>query len=79
MNKFELPFKKENIRIILIGLAINILGYLLMIGGGTDDPKVFNEAELFSHMRITVAPLLIVVGFVVILWGIMKKPKQTEE
>lgn len=76
MNNFELPFKKENIRIILIGLVVNIIGYLLMIGGGSEDPNQFDAKELFSHTRITLAPLLIVTGFVIILWGIMKKAKK---
>jgi hypothetical protein len=76
MNNFELPFKKENIRIILIGLVVNIIGYLLMIGGGSEDPNQFDANELFSHTRITIAPLLIVTGFVIILWGIMKKAKK---
>ena len=64
---------------ILIGLAINVLGYLLMIGGGSDNPNEFNEAELFSTIRITVAPILIVAGFVVIILGIMRKPKPSAE
>jgi Protein of unknown function (DUF3098) len=76
MNNFELPFRKENIRIILIGLVVNIIGYLLMIGGGSEDPNKFDAKELFSHTRITIAPLLIVTGFVIILWGIMKKSKK---
>lgn len=79
MSKFDFPVKKNNLRIILIGLAINVLGYLLMIGGGSDNPNEFNEAELFSTIRITVAPILIVAGFVVIILGIMRKPKPTAE
>jgi uncharacterized membrane protein len=79
MSKFDFPVKKDNLRIILIGLAINVLGYLLMIGGGSDNPNEFNEAELFSTIRITVAPILIVAGFVVIILGIMRKPKPTAE
>jgi uncharacterized membrane protein len=79
MSKFDFPVKKDNLRLILIGLAINVLGYLLMIGGGSDNPNEFNEAELFSTIRITVAPILIVAGFVVIILGIMRKPKPTAE
>lgn len=75
MSKFDFPVKKENLRFILIGLAINVLGYLLMIGGGSDNPNVFNEEALFSSVRITLAPILIVAGFVVIILGIMRKPK----
>jgi hypothetical protein len=77
MSNFDFPVKKENLRFILIGLAINVLGYLLMIGGGANNPNEFNETELFSTVRITIAPILIVAGFVVILFGIMRKPKST--
>jgi hypothetical protein len=76
-NKFDFPIKKENLRIIFIGLAINIIGYLLMIGGGSDTPAEFHEKELFSTVRITVAPILIVAGFVVMIYGIMKKSKNS--
>jgi uncharacterized membrane protein len=78
MNKFDFPVKKDNMRFILIGLAINILGFILMIGGGSDDPKKFDGAELFSHMRITVAPILVTIGYAVIFYGIMKKPSGTK-
>lgn len=76
-NKFDFPIRKENLRIIFIGLAINIIGYLLMIGGGADSPNEFHEAELFSSVRITVAPILIIAGFVVMIYGIMKKAKNS--
>ena len=49
-----------------------------MIGGGTSDPNKFNGAELFSNTRITLAPLLIVVGYIIIIFSIMKKGKPTE-
>ncbi|MNJ83915.1 hypothetical protein D3C87_13460 [compost metagenome] len=75
-NKFDFPIRKENLRIIFIGLAINILGYILMIGGGSDNPNEFHEAELFSSVRITLSPILIVAGFIVMIYGIMKKAKK---
>lgn len=68
-------FSAKNYRWLLIGLAINVLGFILMIGGATEDPSKFNEGELFSPMRITIAPMLIVAGYVVIMYSIMKKPK----
>ena len=77
MNKFDFPVKKDNMRFILIGLAINILGFILMIGGGSDDPKKFDGNELFSHTRLTIAPILVVLGYAVIFYGIMKKPSGT--
>ncbi len=76
-NKFDFPIKKDNLRIILIGLAINILGYFLMIGGGSDNPNEFREQELFSTVRITVSPILILLGFGIMIYGIMKKSKNT--
>jgi hypothetical protein len=72
-------FQKENYKILLIGLAINIFGFILMIGGATEDPNVFNEDELFSSTRITISPFLILLGYIVILYAIMKKPKTSEE
>ncbi|AEA42927.1 DUF3098 domain-containing protein [Fluviicola taffensis] len=76
-NKFDFPIKKENLRIIFIGLAINLIGYLLMIGGGADNPAEFHEKELFSTVRITISPILIIAGFVIMIYGIMKKAKNS--
>ncbi|MBL1279835.1 MAG: DUF3098 domain-containing protein [Fluviicola sp.] len=67
-------FNKKNYKLLLIGLAINVLGYFLMIGGANEDPNVF-DGEMFSTMRITIAPMLIVAGFGIIIYSIMKKPK----
>ncbi len=68
-------FGKENYRILLIGLVINVIGFVLMIGGGSEDPNKFDAAELFSPVRLTVSPILIVAGYVVMIYAIMKKPK----
>ncbi|MDG1146777.1 MAG: DUF3098 domain-containing protein [Crocinitomicaceae bacterium] len=68
-------FSAKNYKILLIGLGVNILGFLLMIGGATDDPTKFDASELFSNTRITIAPMLIVLGYIVIAVAIMKKPK----
>ncbi|MEY4350473.1 MAG: hypothetical protein RL078_521 [Bacteroidota bacterium] len=72
-------FDPANYKWLYIGLAINILGFLLMIGGGSDDPKVFKEAELFSTLRITISPMLIVAGYVVIFYAIMKRNKKDNQ
>jgi len=66
-------FNAENYKWLLIGLAINILGYILMIGGGSEDPAKFDANELFSTTRITIAPILILVGYAVIFYAIMKR------
>jgi hypothetical protein len=71
-------FQAENYKILLIGLAINVVGFLLMIGGGSDDPNKFDGEALFSTVRITIAPILILVGYGVILFSIMKKTKHQE-
>ena len=68
-------FGKENYRILIIGVVIVVIGYLLMIGGGSDDPTKFDASEIFSFRRITLSPIVILTGFVVVLFGIMKKAK----
>jgi len=70
----EFAFGKENYRLMLIGLVFIIVGFLLMIGGGSDDPKVFNP-EIFSFRRLTLSPILILAGYAIELFAIMKKPK----
>lgn len=74
-TKDELAFGKENYKLFAISFAIVVVGYLLMVGGGSDDPTVFNKDELFSPIRITVAPVLVLIGFVLAVYAIMKKPK----
>lgn len=69
-----LPFKRNNYYLFIGGAAFVILGFILMIGGEPTDPSVFNP-EVFSPMRITVAPLLILSGFAVIMVGIFKRFK----
>ena len=76
MANFSLP--SRNVKIIGIGLLVMVLGFVLMIGGGSSDPNVFNP-EMFNFRRLTLAPLLIVAGVVVIIVGIMKTPRNTEE
>jgi len=70
----EFAFGKENYRLMLIGVVFIAVGFLLMIGGGSDDPKVFNY-DLFSFRRITLAPILILAGYVIEIFAIMKKPR----
>jgi hypothetical protein len=67
-------FARENYRLLLIGLALIFIGFLLMIGGGSDDPNVFSE-DIFNFRRMTLAPILILAGYVVEIFAIMKKPK----
>ena len=69
---------KANYKILLAGVALIFIGYLLMMGGGSDDPNVFNP-EIFSTRRITVAPLVCLAGFAVILVAIVRKTKNAGE
>jgi Protein of unknown function (DUF3098) len=71
-------FGKQNYTIMLIGLAVIALGFILMAGGKSADPKVFDTKEVYSTTRITIAPMLIVAGFILQIIGILKKPKQAE-
>jgi uncharacterized membrane protein len=70
-------FSKKNYIILFAGTALIALGYILMIGGGSDDPEVFNPA-IFDFQRITLAPMVCLAGFVIILFGIMYRPKSVE-
>ncbi|MCF8372139.1 MAG: DUF3098 domain-containing protein [Bacteroidales bacterium] len=77
-NELGFAIGKENYMYLIIGFVIIIIGFLLMIGGGSDDPNVFSE-EVFSWRRITLAPIVVLFGFVFEIWAIMKKPKNIEE
>ncbi|MFP5471098.1 MAG: DUF3098 domain-containing protein [Bacteroidia bacterium] len=79
MENKEFPLAKENYKLILIGLAVIVLGFILMAGGGSEDPNVFLEEELFSFRRITLAPALVIGGYIFIVYAIMKKPKATKK
>ncbi len=78
-EKFGFALSKQNYYLLAIGFVIIIIGFLLMMGGGSEDPNVFNEEELFSFRRITLAPIVILAGFVFEIYAIMKKPKEKEE
>lgn len=73
-NKATL-FTKDNYIWMAVGIAIVLLGLLLMSGGKSPDPKVFDESEVYSFRRITLAPILIMAGLMVEVYAIMKKPK----
>ena len=66
---------KENYKLLLIGFLIIIIGFILMIGGQSDDPNVFNGEEIFSFRRITLAPIVVLFGFLFEIFAIMKKSK----
>jgi len=74
-RKVEFAFEKSNFVLMGIGLAVIVIGFILMAGGRSDDPTVFNE-EMFNFRRITLAPILVFGGFVFEIYAIMKKPKK---
>lgn len=75
-SKTGFALGKENYKLLIIGMGIIILGFILMIGGGSDDPNVFNADVIFSFRRITLAPIVVLGGFIFEIWAIMKKPKE---
>ena len=70
----ELAFTRTNYRLLLIGIGIVIIGYILMAGGGSGDPNVFDPKEIFSERRITLAPIVCLIGYMFVVYAIMKKP-----
>ncbi len=68
----------ENYKLLAIGFVIIVAGFLLMLGGRSEDPKVFSE-KIFSFRRITLAPVVVLAGFIFEIWAIMKKPRNPEK
>ena len=70
----EFPLGKQNYIMLAAGFAIIIIGFMLMAGGKSEDPSIFNP-EVFSFRRITLAPIVVMFGFISIIYAILKKPK----
>jgi len=70
----DFAFGRENYMLMLIGIGLIVLGFVLMSGGGSGDPAVWNP-DIFSFRRITLAPVLVILGFVVEVIAIVKKSK----
>jgi membrane-bound ClpP family serine protease len=66
---------RENYKLMALGFAVIIIGFILMAGGRSDDPKVFSE-DIFSVRRVTLAPLIVLAGFIFEIYAIMKKPRE---
>ena len=66
-------FEKVNYKILLIGIGVIALGFILMAGGGSDDPKVFSE-DIFNFRRIRLAPTVVLIGFGITIYAILKNP-----
>jgi len=72
-------FIKQNYLLMLAGLVVLAIGFFLMAGGKSADPKVFNDSEVYSTTRITIAPLMIIAGFLIEIFAIMKKPADSQK
>lgn len=81
MSKEQKPdfiFKKANYKLMFIGLAVIAIGFLLMSGGGSDDPNVFNPA-IYNFQRIRLAPTLVLIGFGIQVYAILFNNKKKKE
>ncbi|MBI9040051.1 DUF3098 domain-containing protein [Lutibacter sp.] len=74
-NQNEFLFGKRNYIIMLIGIVVIAVGFILMAGGGSDDPNVFNE-EIYNFRRIRLAPTLVLIGLAIEIYAIMAKSKK---
>ena len=75
MAKRDFAFGKENFMLIAIAVFVIVIGFILMSGGGSEDPAGFN-AEIFSSRRIVVAPVVTLIGFVLMFFGILQNSKK---
>jgi hypothetical protein len=76
IDKQDFAFGKQNYKWLLIALGFLVVGFILMIGGGSDDPNVFNYG-MFNFQRLTLSPILLMIGYGLGIYAIMKKPKDT--
>jgi hypothetical protein len=74
--KAGFALSKENYKLMAIGFAIIVLGFILLSGGKNTNPNIFNGPEIFSFRRWKLAPVVILAGFIFEIWAIMKKPKE---
>lgn len=73
--QFQFAFEKENYLWMIIGVVVLAIGYILLIGGGSENPNEFNYS-LFDTRRLVIAPILIVAGLIIEVYAIMKKAKK---
>jgi len=76
-EKLNFALGRENYKLLAIGFVIIVIGFLLMLGGKSEDPNEFSN-DIFSFRRITLAPIVVLAGFVFEIWAIMKKPRDGE-
>ena len=71
----KMPITPRGLKLLLVGLIVMVSGYILMTGGGSDDPQVFNYA-MFDFRRMVAAPIVIILGIVIEVLAIMKVFKE---
>lgn len=76
--KDNFSVSQKGVKTILIGLILMVCGYILMIGGGSSDPAVFNDA-MFDFRRLVASPVLVVLGIVIVIVAIMRRPADKED
>jgi hypothetical protein len=74
-NSAPFIFDRTNYLIMLAGVLVILAGFGLMIGGGTSNPNIFPKEELYSFRRITLAPIVVMIGFGIEIFAILKRPK----
>jgi len=74
----DFVFKKKNFTLLFVGIAFILSGLILMIGGGSEDPTKFSD-EIFNFQRLTLAPILITIGFIIEFFAIMIITKNAED
>ncbi|MAO43890.1 DUF3098 domain-containing protein [Leeuwenhoekiella sp.] len=77
LHRSSFIFKKKNYKVMLIGLGVIALGFILMSGGGSDDPNVFNP-EIYNWRRIRLAPALVLIGFGIVVYAILLNPDKNK-
>ncbi|HKK43008.1 MAG TPA: DUF3098 domain-containing protein [Bacteroidales bacterium] len=77
-EKVNFALGRENYKLLAIGFVVIVIGFLLMLGGRSDDPNKFSTT-IFSFRRITLAPVVVLAGFIFEIWAIMRKPKEDEK
>jgi hypothetical protein len=77
-EKVNFALGRENYKLLAIGFVIIVIGFILMIGGKSESPEKFSQ-NIFSFRRITLAPIVVLAGFVFDIWAIMKRPRDTEK
>jgi len=74
MKKKDFLFNKSRYRLLIVSILVIGIGFLLMSGGASDDPKIFSD-EIYNFRRIRLAPLIVILGFTLCIFTILKKPK----